>query len=142
MLATFYSPEFLSAVQALLFFLNSADRAQAAARENPAQKDQTGQFNLNLRQYRASLQNLGMGELQIQRLIDTREFTDKVEVIAPASGFILTRKVSDGLRFSKGDELYRIVDLSRVWILVDVFENQDTYFQPGALVTVNRPGRE
>ncbi len=138
-LAAFYSPEFLSATQALIFALNTVDRVQATGKENPAQKDQLTQFNLNLRQYKDALRNLGMGQAQIQRLIETRQYVENVDITSPADGFILERKVSEGLRFNKGDELYRIADLSRVWILLDVFEHEEEYLRPGVEVTVTRP---
>ena len=130
-LARFYSPEFLSAEQALLFALSSKDRVQTTGKETPAQKDQITQFNINLQQYRDSLKNLGMGDLQIEEMIRTRKYTGQVDVTSPSDGFIITRNVSKGLRFDKGKELYRIADLSLVWILADVFENEAQYFKPG-----------
>ena len=138
-LAAFYSPEFLAATQALLFALNSMDRVQVTGQENPAQKGQIEQFNLNLRQYREALRNLGMGEVQIQRLIETRRPADDVDITSPADGFIVERRVSEGLRFKIGDEMYRIADLSRVWILLDVFEHEEEYLRPGVHVQVTRP---
>ncbi len=138
-LAAFYSPEFLSATQALLFALGSMDRVQVSGKENPAQQGQITQFNLNIRQYRDSLKNLGMGELQIQRMIETRQPMENIDITSPADGFILERKVSEGLRFSKGDELYRIADLSHVWILLDVFEHEEEYLRPGVRVQATRP---
>ena len=71
-LAAFYSPEFLSAEQALIYALSSMDRVQAAEKEIPGQKERLAQFNINLRQYRDALRNLGMGDLQIEELIRTR----------------------------------------------------------------------
>ena len=130
-LARFYSPEFLSATQAMLFALNSMDRVQVTGKENQAQKDQIAQFTVNLQQYKDSLRNLGMGANQINELIKTRKRTENVDITAPAAGYILTRKVSDGLRFNQGDELYRIADFSRVWILADVFEREEKFLRPG-----------
>jgi RND family efflux transporter MFP subunit len=49
---------------------------------------------------------------------------------------VTVRNVSTGLRFDKGTELYRIADLSRVWILADLFENEASYFKPGRTVKV------
>jgi membrane fusion protein, copper/silver efflux system len=140
-LATFYSPEFLSATQALLFALNSIDRAQAAGNEGAARQSLIDQFNLNLQQSKDALRNLGMGEPQIKRLIDTRKYTERVDITSPSDGFILVRKVSDGLRFKIGDEMYRIADLSRVWVLVDVFEQEEKYLRPGDRVRVSLPNQ-
>jgi membrane fusion protein, copper/silver efflux system len=138
-LAAFYSSEFLSAAQALLFALSSVDRVQTTGQENPAQKDQLKQYAINLQQYKDSLRNLGMGDAQIEKMIKTRQWIENVDITSPADGFILTRNVSDGLRFNKGDTMYRIADLSRVWILADVFEREARYFKPGQTAKVTLP---
>lgn len=140
-LASYYSPEFLSAGQAFLFALNSADRVRETGRENPAQSSQLDQFKVNLKQYRDSLKNLGMGDMQIEEMIRTRTYMENVDIASPANGFVLSRKVSDGQRFDKGTELYRIADLRRVWILVDTYENEARYFRPGQTVPVRCRGR-
>ena len=41
-----------------------------------------------------------------------------------------------GERFDRGTELYRIADLSHVWILADIFENEAQYFRPGVTAQV------
>jgi membrane fusion protein, copper/silver efflux system len=138
-LATFYSSEFLSAAQALLFALSSSDRVRTSGQENPAQKDQLKQYAINLQQYKDSLRNLGMGDVQIEKMIKTRQWIENVDITSPADGFILVRNVSDGLRFNKGDTMYRIADLSRVWILADVFEREARYFKPGQNAKVTLP---
>jgi Cu(I)/Ag(I) efflux system membrane fusion protein len=47
-------------------------------------------------------------------------------------GFVLKRSVSPGLRFDRGFELYRIADLSRVWILADVYRDDLPFIRRGA----------
>lgn len=138
-LATFYSPEFLSASQALLFAVNSMDRVKTTGKETEAQKDQITQFEINLKQYRDSLRNLGMGDLQIDEMIHRRKYFENVNITSPSDGFVLVRNVSRGLRFEKGRELYRIADLSRVWILADVFGYEAAFFKPGAKARVFLP---
>ena len=138
-LAAFYSPEFLSAGQALLFALSSMDRVRTTGQETEAQKDQIAQFNINLQQYRDSLRNLGMGDLQIEEMIRTRKYMENVNITSPADGFILVRNVSLGQRFEKGTELYRIADISRVWILADVYETEAEAFVPGTVARVTLP---
>jgi membrane fusion protein, copper/silver efflux system len=133
-LASFYSPEFLSSIQALLFALNSADRIHITGKETAIQRDQLAQFDVNLQQYKDSLRNLGMGTPQIEEIIKSRKRIENVDITSPADGFLLTRKVSEGLRFNKGDELFRIADLSRVWILADIFEREEAYLHPGMRV--------
>jgi Cu(I)/Ag(I) efflux system membrane fusion protein len=141
-LATFYSPEFLSAGQALLFALSSMDRVQATGKESPAQQDQMTQFRINLQQYKDSLRNLGMGELQIEEMIRTRKFMENIDITSPSDGFVIARNVSDGQRFEKGKELYRIADMSRVWILADLFRKEAQHVRPAAKVRVTVPYEE
>lgn len=141
-LAAFYSPEFLAAGQALLFGMGSVDRlrgTETTGEETPVQRGQMAQFNVNLQQYKDSLRNLGMGNLQIEEMIRTRRYIENVNIASPADGFILSRKVSPGLRFEKGYEFYRIADLSRVWILADVYEREAECFQPGTEAKVVLP---
>ncbi len=89
---------------------------------NPAERivQRPGLAEFNVKQYRESLRNLGVSDRQIDDMIRTRQYSELIEIVAPADGFITARNVSQGQRFEKGVELYRIVDLSRVWILADV----------------------
>jgi Cu(I)/Ag(I) efflux system membrane fusion protein len=138
-LATFYSPEFLGAEQAYIYALSSFDRFQASGKETKNQIDLT---KLNIQQYKDSLRNLGMGDLQIDELARTRDYNENIYIASPVKGFILFRNVSPGERFEKGKELYRIADLGHVWILADIFENEAKYLQPGKVVTVSLPHQE
>jgi YHS domain-containing protein len=88
------------------------------------------------------LKNLGMGDLQIDELVHTRKFMEDVNIVSPAAAFILVRNVSPGQRFDKGTELFRLADLSRVWILTDVFERDVPLVESGKLARVTVPGRK
>lgn len=41
---------------------------------------------------------------------------------SPATGIVLEKKAVQGARFMPGDSIYRIADLSTVWVLADIFE--------------------
>ena len=40
------------------------------------------------------------------------------------------------------EELYRLADLSRVWVLADLFENEAKYVRPGEKVSVTLPNQD
>ena len=122
-LATYYSPEFI-AVQA--GYLAATDRVLAAVKE--AAK--------GTQNYADRLRNLGMSDAQIKELGETRQAPDSIYVVSPVDGFIAARSISPGQRFDRGSEFYRIVDLTHIWILADVFENEAQYFRPGTTATV------
>jgi RND family efflux transporter MFP subunit len=135
-LATFYSPEFLGAQQAYMYALSALDRFQATGKETPEQIQLTRR---NIQQYADSLRNLGMGELQIKEMERTRQVAENIFISAPATSFILARNLSPGQRFNAGTEWYRLADLSRVWVLADLYENELQYIRPGEKVRVTYP---
>jgi YHS domain-containing protein len=80
-----------------------------------------------------------MTDHQLDEIMRTKQGGDQVEIRAPESGFVLVRNITLGERFLRGTELYRIADLSHVWILADIFENESTYLRPGVQVKVTHP---
>jgi Cu(I)/Ag(I) efflux system membrane fusion protein len=138
LLATFFSPEFFSGIKAYLYGLRSLDRFEKSGKETKEQLELTG---ANIESYRNSLRNLGMTEHQMDEIMRTRQSADNIEIRAPAAGFILTRNLTLGERFQRGTELYRIADLSQVWILADIFENESKYLRPGTVVKVKYPAQ-
>jgi Cu(I)/Ag(I) efflux system membrane fusion protein len=137
-LASYYAPEFLAAQQAYLFALGAIDRFQATGQETEAQIKLT---NANIQQAKNSLTVLGMTDHQAAEIVKTRELTERVRVEAPTDGFILARNVSPGQRFDRGTEFFRIADLSRVWVLADLFENEASLVKSVNSATVRYGGR-
>jgi Cu(I)/Ag(I) efflux system membrane fusion protein len=111
LLATYYAPEFLGPQQAYIYAMGAMDRFQATGKETQGQIDQT---NLNIKQYRDSLANMGMADRQIDDIARDRRFTEDIWVISPATGFLLARNITEGERFDKGKELFRVADLGNV----------------------------
>ncbi len=135
-LAIFYSPEFLAAQQAYIYALSSLDRFQATGSETSTQIQIT---KANIQQYVDSLRNLGMSDQQIKEIEKTRQYTENIRMVAPATSFVLARNISTGQRFDKGTEWYRLADLSRVWVLVDLYENEADFIRPGERVPGQPP---
>jgi RND family efflux transporter MFP subunit len=133
-LAAFYSPEFLGAEQAYLYSLGALDRFQDSAKETPEQIKVT---YANIQQCVDSLRNLGMADIQIEEIKRTRQLTQQIKIFAPEASFILARNISAGQRFEKGYELYRLADLSHVWLMADLFENEARLIKPGQSATVS-----
>ena len=78
---------------------------------------------------RDSLRLLGMDDNQVQELDRTKQAMSTIRISSPVKGLILARNLYPGLRFEKGAELYRVADLSNVWVLADVFENDERLIQ-------------
>ncbi len=135
LLANIYAPESASAMNAYLYGLRSLDRFQA----NKESKEQIDLTDSTIDNYRNALRNLGMTEHQLDEIQRTRLGPNTIEVRATGAGFILAKKITLGQRFERGTELYRIADLSHIWILADVFGRQAQYFKRGLTVKINLP---
>jgi membrane fusion protein, copper/silver efflux system len=131
-LASYYTPELLAAERAYLNYLDGIYRQQGARKEFPDQIGLAARLQVT-----DNLKKLGMGDLQIEEIASTRQFTQHILIRAPVAGFVIARNVSPTQRIEKGTELFRIVDLSRVWIVADIFENESKYVQPGSNVKVS-----
>ena len=137
-LASFYNPLFRTTQINYLSVLGSSpDERYDAGRRQALAPSQLA--SVNIKTYVDALESLGMSEQQIKELASTRQVTDNVFIVAPATGFIIARNVSPGQRFDKGTEWYRIADLSRVWVLADLFRNEAEYVRPGMQVRVTLP---
>lgn len=75
-----------------------------------------------------------LSEKQIEQIIQSGATQDEFPLTADISGFITDRKVNQGDYVRKGQSLYEITDLSRVWILLDVYETDINWIKKGSKV--------
>jgi Cu(I)/Ag(I) efflux system membrane fusion protein len=69
------------------------------------------------------LRNLDVPEARIKEIRETRSNPRTLDWPSPVNGTVLVKKVINGQRVQAGDELYRIADMSKVWIVADVAES-------------------
>lgn len=145
-LATYYSPDFLSVASG---FLAAVQGVPGAVGKDGARTMQfpgalSKQGVSSLQGYTDRLRNLGMRDVQIKRMADNHQLPESIDVVAPANGFILARNISPGLHFERQMEFYRVADLSRVWVVAEVYEQEAPYLRPGgpARITLRDAGRQ
>jgi membrane fusion protein, copper/silver efflux system len=136
LLAKFYSKDLLPVELSFLYTLDAPDRASKERQDRSVSYLQSRSADKELR-------SLGMSDYQMKIIAQTRLPVTDIELRAPITGFVLARNINAGMKIDKGTELYRIADLSRVWILADLFENEASYFRPGmeARVTLRQQGK-
>jgi YHS domain-containing protein len=88
---------------------------------------------------RQELINLGVGEYQIREIERTRQYAKYVEIRSPAKGLVLARNVWPRQKFAQGTEFFTVADLSRVWIVADVFGQEARTIQPGMGAGITLP---
>jgi Cu(I)/Ag(I) efflux system membrane fusion protein len=134
-LATYYSPDFLSVASG---FLAATERVPGSVNKDgnrtvPFPGAVSKQGTSSLQGYSDRLRNLGMSDLQLKQIADSRQLPEDIYVVAPVDGYILARNITPGQHFERNSEFYRIADLSRVWVVAEVSENEAPYLRPGGL---------
>ncbi|MFN0305258.1 MAG: efflux RND transporter periplasmic adaptor subunit [Burkholderiales bacterium] len=113
-------PEWAAAQHEFLFLLKSdapANRELAAAS-------------------RERLRLLGMSEVEIALVERDRAPRPRVTIDAPIDGVITELGVREGMTVMAGAMLYRLVDLSTVWVNAEISEGQTAWVRPGDKVEV------
>jgi membrane fusion protein, copper/silver efflux system len=82
------------------------------------------------------LRNLGVPQSRIDEVRKTGTNPRTIDWPAPADGDVIEKKIINGQRVMAGDELYRIADHSRVWVIADVAESDIAETKVGMSVTV------
>jgi Cu(I)/Ag(I) efflux system membrane fusion protein len=127
-LAAFYSKDVSAPQQAYVYALESYERLK----RNPSPPSESLALAAQqLATARDNLEFVGMGQGQMDELSRTRREIFDINLTAPAHGQILERHVAVGQRFMKGELLYRIANLERVWVLADIQRGQEAL--PGGI---------
>jgi len=93
---------------------------------------------------RARLQQFDIPESEIAKLDETGEAITDLTFYSPASGYITERNALPNMYVQPDTKLYAIADLSDVWVLAQIFQNDAGKIKPGdpAEVTLDAyPGR-
>lgn len=72
------------------------------------------------------LRNWDISDEQIKALAHSGNAKRTLTFRAPVAGIVSEKKAVQGMRFMPGEMLYQIADLSSVWVLADVFEQDIT----------------
>jgi membrane fusion protein, heavy metal efflux system len=89
--------------------------------------------------YHTQLLGLGMTEAQIRRLETTHKLSADYPIVAPKSGTVLKREVTIGQVVQPADPAFTIADLSTVWIVANVPEEDAGHLREGMPVEVRIP---
>lgn len=113
-----YSPELVAAQEELL-------RARASA----------GPDSPLATAARRRLELWGISAQDIDKLIDMGGASRTLPVRAPGSGFVLSKEVVEGARVAAGADLYRIGNLTKIWVKAELYELDAPW------VSVGQPAR-
>lgn len=127
-LCSIYSQDVYSAE---LEFLSVLDRAGTRPNPDPL---------LDAARQRLALWDVPKRE--VERLEHTRKASRTFPLLAPRAGTVIAKEALAGMYVDPSAELYTIADLSRVWVLADVYETDVPYVQLGGTAQLAIEGRE
>lgn len=130
-LLTIYSPMLVAAQQELL----TAARLAASLDTSDADARRNAQTLVAASRRRLAYWDISAD--QIDRLERTGEVTKTLTLSAPFDGIVLDKMVVKGQSVMPGMKLYRLADLSTVWVEGEVFEQDLAFIRVGAPARVD-----
>ncbi|MBI5900327.1 MAG: efflux RND transporter periplasmic adaptor subunit [Rhodocyclales bacterium] len=125
-----YSPELVSAQREYAIAAQGVDSL----------KDAGGEAQRGMRQLADSslmrLKNWDISEEQLKALAKSGETKRTLTFRSPVAGIVTEKKALQGMRFMPGETLYQVADLSAVWVVADVFEQDIGLIKSGSKATV------
>ena len=115
-----HSPDLLSAEQELILALNSVQ-------QNPMSADDQEKLLAAARE-RLHI-HLGMSHEQIAAIEQQQTPHETMTFLSPVSGTVISKDIQEGDYVNEGTLLYRLADLSHVWVYLDVYERDLPYIR-------------
>jgi len=112
-----YSPELVSAQQEYLIALKAGKML--------------GDVSSILESAREKLKLWDITDSQVDELGRTGRSAKTITVYSPGSGIVIEKNVLQGQKIMAGENLYKIADLSRVWILGEIYEYELPFLKTG-----------
>jgi Cu(I)/Ag(I) efflux system membrane fusion protein len=125
-----YSPELVSAQREYAIAAQGVETLKAAGGEAQNSMRQLADSSL------MRLKNWDISEEQIKTLARSGETRRTLTFRSPVAGIVTEKKALQGMRVMPGEALYLVADLSAVWVVADVFEQDIGLLKVGAGATV------
>lgn len=129
-MVSLYSPELLTAQQEL----RSASEALARVSPNaPQVLRDTGEATVT--GAREKLRRWGLTDEQVRAAESKGGLSDHVTIYAPIGGTVIERNGTEGMYVMTGETIYKIADLSKVWVKLEAYEADLAWLHYGQTVT-------
>jgi membrane fusion protein, copper/silver efflux system len=133
-LATVYSPEMVATQQEFLLAMKARERLRDSSVGGAPEHTSS-----LLEAARRRLELWDLTPDQIRRIEETRTPVKAVTVFAPQTGFVTERNAFPNQKVSPDTPLYTIADLSRVWVMAEVYEADAGSIRVGQSAVIRLP---
>ncbi|MBA3059356.1 MAG: efflux RND transporter periplasmic adaptor subunit [Gammaproteobacteria bacterium] len=125
-----YSPELVAAQREYAIAVQGVTALKGADGQAQSGMQQLAESSL------LRLRNWDISEAQVKALTQSGESKRTLTFRSPVAGIVMEKKAVQGMRFMPGEMLYQVADLSRVWVIADVFEQDIGLIKSGAKARV------
>jgi RND family efflux transporter MFP subunit len=125
-----YSPELVSAQREYAIAAQGVKSLKDADDDTKRGMQQLAESSLE------RLKNWDISARQVQGLAESGTIKRDLTFHSPVNGIVLEKKALQGMRFMPGELLYQIADLSSVWVVADVFEQDIALVKTGVRARV------
>ena len=130
-LFTIYSPDLVATQEEYLLALQG--RKQLGESQFPEVASSSQEL---LEATRHRLHFWDISEEHIRDLERTKQVKKTLPIHSPIAGTVIRKEIVQGAHVEPGQELYTIVDLSRVWVLADIYEYELAFVKAGQQASV------
>ena len=125
-----YSPELVSAQREYAIAVQGIEAMKDAGSDAQASMRQLADSSL------ARLRNWDLSPSQVTALMKSGQPQRTISFPSPVSGIVSEKKALQGMRFMPGEMLYQVTDLSSVWVIADLSEQDIGLVKSGAKARV------
>lgn len=125
-----YSPELVSAQREYAIAAQGVEALKGASEETQKGMRELAESSL------MRLRNWDISNEQVKALTQSGAARRTLTFRSPVAGVVTEKKALQGMRFMPGETLYQVTNLSSVWVIADVFEQDIGLVRPGAKATV------
>ncbi|WP_374267312.1 efflux RND transporter periplasmic adaptor subunit [Zoogloea sp.] len=125
-----YSPELVSAQREYAIAAQGVEALKEAGGDALGGMRQLAEASL------ARLRNWDIPDEQVRALAKSGAARRTLTFRSPVAGVVTEKKAVQGMRFMPGETLYQVADLSAVWVLADLPEQEAGALRPGASAKV------
>jgi multidrug efflux pump subunit AcrA (membrane-fusion protein) len=127
-----YSPELLVAQEEYLLAIKNADEIKSSHIEAIRKTSEQ-----TLKAAESRLELLGLPKQQVQDIREHGKVRTELPLYAPISGTVVHMNVYNGQHVMRGMNLFRIADMSNLWLLADIYEYEMPWVSVGQDVLIN-----
>lgn len=113
-----YSPELVTAQEEYVLALSDEELAKSASDR---------------------LKYFGISQADIKQLKKSQKAKKLITIRSPRSGYVLMRNVDEGSHVKKGQNLYKIGDLNKIWVNADIYDFDTPWVKENAKASLELP---